>query len=111
VATTNNKGVTEMELDNYRHYIKVRISGEWQDETEEIRAFPEVFLVVERYDPDRRNWWEAGRKYMEFKFTIEEAEAARLEIIESIENRKEEANQIIKKPSDPDYDPELDAIF
>ena len=90
----------------YRHYIKVRLSCEWQNENEEIKASPEVFLVVERYDSDRRNWWEVGRRYLNLTFTIEEAEAARLEVLESMEQRKAEVN---RRPSDPGYDP--DSVF
>jgi predicted glycosyl hydrolase (DUF1957 family) len=95
----------------YRHYIKVKLGLDWQEEREEIKASPQVFVVVECYDEDRGIWWEAGLRWMEYQFTIEEAEAARQKIIESIENRKEEANQIIKKPSDPDYDPDFDSVF
>jgi hypothetical protein len=107
-ATNNNKGVTSME---YRHYIKVRLSCEWQDEDEEIKASPEVFLVVEKYNPDRRNWWEVGRRYLNHRFTLDEAESARQEILESLEQRKAEVDRNIRQPSDPGYDPDFDSVF
>jgi hypothetical protein len=93
---------------NYRHQIKVKLWCEWQDENEEVKASPQVFIIVETYDPDRRNWWEVGRRYLNLTFTIEQAEAARREIIESLEQRKAEVN---RRPSDPDYDPDFDSVF
>jgi hypothetical protein len=91
----------------FRHEIKVSLFCDWQDEYEEIKASPKVMIIVDVYDKDGGYWREAGRHYLPYSFTIEDAEAKRQEIISDFilnfkQNKIAEAEAKTITPTDPD---------